>query len=552
MNPAAMQQRYAQNYQQMPQRSPHASSTRRGQSKYIDHDSIAPAVSEAHNHAVPINPAHMPQDAKKMLDAQNQEQMKRTAEQAASAKRRAEKPTDKAMPEGIEDLIVGDGVQQYKKLRELERKLDAVMMRKRLDQQDSLHNATKKYSTVRIWISNTVENQPWQGRDLDENAFDFTSGVEATYRVKVEGRVIEDEDADDASEKGSDDEDDKTGEDAMEYDGAPSTEAPKQLASRQRTKLSHFVKAITVDFDRNKNLQPDGTTQVEWKKPQVASNAAVLPPQADFDCLEFERKSDENINCMINLYRDEIPERCTLSKELANILDTNEDDRPSIIMGIWEYVKAMGLQQDEEKRLIQCDDRLKAVSLFRTPSFLSGMATDSSPNQVFKQDTIHFPHIPSLILPHLTPLPPVSLPYTIRVDPDFHASPTPTIYTLRLPTPPSLPSLPPSLPILKQLSAYEEHLALLIQALSASQRKYQFLDGYKRDPVTFVKRWMASQKRDLEVVLGESGRLEGDVAGMGLGSEWRRGGQDGVWGSDLVREGVGLMVQKGGRDGRAF
>ncbi|KAF6224438.1 hypothetical protein HO133_011015 [Letharia lupina] len=511
MNPAAMQQRYAQNYQQMPQRSPHTSSTRRGQ--------------------IPINPAHMPQDAKKMLDAQNQEQMKRTAEQAASAKRRAEKPTDKAMPEGIEDLIVGDGVQQYKKLRELERKLDAVMMRKRLDQQDSLHNATKKYSTVRIWISNTVENQPWQGRDLDENAFDFTSGVEATYRVKIEGRVIEDEDADDASEKGSDDEDDKTGEDAMEYDGAPSTEAPKQLASRQRTKLSHFVKAITVDFDRNKNLQPDGTTQVEWKKPQVASNAAVLPPQADFDCLEFERKSDENINCMINLYRDEIPERCTLSKELANILDTNEDDRPSIIMGIWEYVKAMGLQQDEEKRLIQCDDRLKAV---------------------FKQDTIHFPHIPSLILPHLTPLPPVSLPYTIRVDPDFHASPTPTIYNLRLPTPPSLPSLPPSLPILKQLSAYEEHLALLIQALSASQRKYQFLDGYKRDPVTFVKRWMASQKRDLEVVLGESGRLEGDVAGMGLGSEWRRGGQDGVWGSDLVREGVGLMVQKGGRDGRAF
>ena len=325
---------------------------------------IIPGQSETHNDTVPISAAHMPQDAKKMLDAQALEQTKRNAEQAQLGKRRSEKPTDKSMPEGIEELIVGDGVQQYKRLRELERKLDAVMMRKRLDQQDTLHNATKKYSTLRVWISNTVENQPWQGRDLDINAFDFSSGVEATYKVKIEGRVIDDEDADDASNKASDNEDeDKADGDAMDHDGAPTTEAPKQSAIRQRTKFSHFFKAITVDFDRNKNLQPDGTTQVEWKKPQVPINAAVLPPQADFDCLEFERKSDENINCTINLSCDEIPERFTLSKELASILDTTEDDRAGVIMGLWEYVKAMGLQQDEEKRLIQCDDRLKAVSL---------------------------------------------------------------------------------------------------------------------------------------------------------------------------------------------
>lgn len=332
---------------------------------------ITPAESEAHNDAVPITNAHMPQDAKKMLDAQALEQTKRNAEQAALAKRRSEKPTDKSMPEGVEDLIIGDGVQQYKRLRELERKLDAVMMRKRLDQQDSLHNATKKYSTLRVWISNTVENQPWHGRDLDPDAFDFHSGVEATYRVKVEGRVIDDEDADDASDKASDDEDeDKTDGDAMDHDGGPTTELPKQPANRQRTKFSHFFKKITVDFDRNKNLQPDGTTQVEWNKPQVPLNAAVLPPQADFDCLEFERKSDENINCTINLYRDEIPERFALSEGLASILDTTEDDRAGVIMGLWEYVKATGLQQDEEKRLIQCDDRLKAVSLLPLPSTL--------------------------------------------------------------------------------------------------------------------------------------------------------------------------------------
>lgn len=410
---------------------------------------ITPSQPQAQNHAGPINPAHMPQDAKKMLDAQNLEQTKRTAEQAAVAKRRSERPTDKAMPEGVEELIVGDGVQQYKRMRELERKLDAVMMRKRLDQQDSLHNATKKYSTLRVWISNTVENQPWQGRDLDENAFDFTSGVEATYRVKIEGRVIEEEDADDASEKGSDDEDeDETDGDAMDHEGGPATEMPKKPAIRQRTKLSHFFKAITVDFDRNKNLQPDGTTQVEWKKPQVPLNAPVLPPQADFDCLEFERKSDENINCMINFYRDELPERYTLSKDLANILDTNEDDRASIIMGLWEYVKAMGLQQDEEKRLIQCDDRLKAVSplLRPRPSQEEPLtarrirSSTSTPSTFHTSPPSSSPTSPPS-LPSPSPTPSASTPSST---PPPHPQSTPSASPRRPPCPPSRPPSTPS------------------------------------------------------------------------------------------------------------
>lgn len=309
--------------------------------------------------------SHSKQQANQ-LQIQQHEQLKNDFEKESRAKRRSEKPTDKHIPDGIEDLIVGDGVQQYKQLREVERRLDAVMMRKRLDQQDPLHNAVKRFSTLRIWISNTVENQPWQGSQIDENAFDFTMGVEATYRVKIEGRLIEEDDEDDQSDKDSDDEEQLP----AEKDGKGTTTIPskKLLGSRQRSKLSHFFKAITVDFDRNKNLQPDGITQVEWKKPQQASGNPTLPNAADFDCLEFERKSDENINCTVNLYRDEVPERYQLSKELAAVLDTKEDDRASVIMGIWEYIKAMGIAQDDDKRMIQCDDRLKAVSPTSSPS----------------------------------------------------------------------------------------------------------------------------------------------------------------------------------------
>ena len=302
-----------------------------------------------------------------MVEEQQREAARRSAESNAMFKRRSEKPTDKNMPEGVEDLIVGDGVQQYKRLREVERKLDAVMMRKKLDQLESLHNAVKKYTTIRVWISNTVENQPWQGSQMDENAFDFNMGVEATYKVKIEGRVIPDED-DDASDKDSDDEEDETNGASKTREGETTSQAPKPSAPRilAKTKLSHFFKSITVDFDRNKNLQPDGTTQIEWKRPQLPTPTGpgpmVYPPGADFDCLEFERKGDENINCTINFYRDDTPERMQLSPALAAVLDTEEDDRPSVIMGLWEYIKAMGLSQDDDKRTFQCDDKLRAVS----------------------------------------------------------------------------------------------------------------------------------------------------------------------------------------------
>ena len=64
-----------------------------------------------------------------------------------------------------------------------------------------------------------------------------------------------------------------------------------------------------------------------------------------------------------------------------------------------------------------------------------------------------------------------------------------------------------------------------------------------KDPATFVKRWVSSQKRDMENILGDSR--------VPLGTEWvadefRRGGKDGVWGSENVKETVQLLVGQPG------
>src|ERR1700733_11035672 len=268
------------------------------------------------------------------------------------AQRRSRKPNDRNMPEGVEDLVIGEGVQQYKDLRDVERKLDYTMMRKRLDIQDSIHRNVKRHKTMRIWISNTADNQPWQAKGLDENAFDFTTGEDGTYCVKIEGRILEDDSDETAllndSEDGSDDEDE-----AKEND----TTDNKQAKSPQK-RLSHFFKSISVEFEKAKGMPTEAMTQIEWKKQAGA---------ADFDCLEFERKGDENLNVTINLVRDEVPERFRLSQALSQTLDAEEADRAEVVMGIWEYVKAQNLQEDEEKRSVRCDDRLRQVSCSQAP-----------------------------------------------------------------------------------------------------------------------------------------------------------------------------------------
>ena len=293
---------------------------------------------------------------------QTQNKYENDQQEKEAAKRRAKRPTDKNIPEGVEDVIIGEGVQQYRDLRDVERRLDALMMRKRLDLQEPRPQSLDRTRTLRVWISNTAENQPWQGRGLDENAFDFNSGIEGTYKVKIEGRLLESE-----GREIPEDEDVVEEDDAVLNQNGQQTVAKKSKTApkRPRQKLSWFFKQITIDYDRLKNLQPDGMSQIEWKKPSFPQNIAKRPAGADFDCLEFERKGDENINCTINLHRDERPERFVLSKALSDIVDFEEGTRDVIIMGLWEYIRVMKLQQNEDKRLIQCDDRLRTVS-FKT------------------------------------------------------------------------------------------------------------------------------------------------------------------------------------------
>jgi SWI/SNF-related matrix-associated actin-dependent regulator of chromatin subfamily D len=83
-------------------------------------------------------------DPREVMSATQQaQQALMEKKQKEAAKKRAREPTDKNIPDGVEDVIIGDGVQRYKELRDIERRLDATMTRKRLDIREAVDRNVK-------------------------------------------------------------------------------------------------------------------------------------------------------------------------------------------------------------------------------------------------------------------------------------------------------------------------------------------------------------------------------------------------------------------------
>jgi SWI/SNF-related matrix-associated actin-dependent regulator of chromatin subfamily D len=159
-----------------------------------------------------------------------------------------------------------------------------------------------------------------------------------------------------------------------------------------------------------------------------------------------------------------------------------------------------------------------------------------------------FPQIPESVSSHTTPLDPIKLPYTIRVDPDFHRVPSPTIYDIRVVVEDPLRQKMLALTTnqqyaasIRQIGVLDDQLSLVIQGLLHSKARHSFYTALSKDPAVFIRRWLSSQRRDLETILGEASRGGGED---GSAPELRRGGSNGVWETPVAREAVRYILAK--------
>ena len=153
-------------------------------------------------------------------------------------------------------------------------------------------------------------------------------------------------------------------------------------------------------------------------------------------------------------------------------------------------------------------------------------------------------------MPHLQPLEPITLNYTIRVDRAFHqGGAKKTIYDILVPVMTPMTPLPAhDTEALKTLAQLDDSLALTVQVINNSKAKHAFLDSLSRDPANFVKRWISSQRRDIAIILGEAGR--GNAEAGNVSEVWRTGEawKEGTDGSKKIREGVGMWLNAKDKD----
>ena len=133
------------------------------------------------------------------------------------------------------------------------------------------------------------------------------------------------------------------------------------------------------------------------------------------------------------------------------------------------------------------------------------------------------------------------------MDEEFHKDPQPTVYDVRVAVDDPLKEKMATFlnnagfaGMLKEVAGLDEQLGTIVQAIHKSKAKHTFLKSLSEDPSTFVQNRLSSQKRDLDIIMGEAIRA-GDNA---TGDEWRKGGKDSVWNTINARESVNVMLSK--------
>ena len=182
-----------------------------------------------------LNNAHIGQASpapNNLLQSQQIEAMNR-AQNRLGLKKKA-KLKDKVIPQKVRDLVPDS--QSYMDLLAFERKLDATILRKRLDIQEALKRPMKIKKKLRVFITNQMHPGRIDGDTESEDCL-------PQWEVKIEGRLLEDTKAEAAT--------------------------INNLNKVKPRKFSSFFKSLVIELD--KDLYGPDNHLVEWHRtPQTA------------------------------------------------------------------------------------------------------------------------------------------------------------------------------------------------------------------------------------------------------------------------------------------
>ncbi len=396
--------------------------------------------------------------------------------------------------------------------------------------------------TLRIFLSNTAANQPWQKAEAEQRESGAAAGEEGEKTEADKAKEAAEADKDAAKRTDAD-----VPSWTLRIEGRlldPSFRSRAGMSETVRaqqsrigaTKFSNLVKTCVVEIQRDQQLYPDGSNIVEWNRP--TPTAAPLPPgyppgseppltaSADvaLDGFEIKRKGSVPVKVRLALYLAHSPQRFALAPELASLLDIQEETRAGVISALWAYIKERRLLDEKDRRVVRCDAALQAI--FRTPS-------------------VNFHHIPEVLNRYLHPPQPIVLEYWVRTDKAEHKSPVAFDVEIEMEELSAkvkqhemLQHFHPQSEFSHQIAELDDRIAQAAAAVRNHATTRDFLASFARDPHAHLRTWLASQARDLDAILGTTA-LGANGVGTGIGVEEMRRSETfkGSWVEEAVVSG---------------
>jgi len=438
-----------------------------------------------------------------------------------------DRPTDRSLPPSIKKQVKESAI--YNDLQRMERNLDWTLARKRAELMDSMGRPPKVKRTLRIFLSNTCANQPFQVAEKEESkqaadAVDAADDADAgdddegadepkrrtaakaestdvpSWTMRIEGRLL---DPSFRSRAGA----------------ALSAHATANRIGAH--KFSNLIKSCVVEFSRDPNLYPDeslgASNIVEWHRPSpsvaphppqpgvsgstVTENPLIHSAEPALDGFEIKRTGTEPVKAKIVLYPLYVPERYSLSPPLAQLLDIQEETRAGVLSALWAYIKQHNLLDESDHRVVQLDAPLQA--LFRPPS-------------------INFHHIPEVLHRFLHPPQPIVLEYFVRTDKAEHRNAMAfdveldmDDWALRTRQHNVLARFDANSALSQEIASIDDRIAQTALTIRNRSAARQFFSRFAQDPQGHLNAWIASQARDLDTLLGASQTSQGAEGGAG-------------------------------------
>ncbi|KAL5999375.1 hypothetical protein ACLOJK_040835 [Asimina triloba] len=366
-----------------------------------------------------------------------------TAAAAAAAKKKKRRPYDRMLPERLAALLPESAL--YTQLLEFESRVDAALLRKKIDIQEAIKNPPFMQRTLRIYVFNTYANQTNQARTAPRKQ----QAEPPSWTLKIEGQILED---------------------GPEVD-------PSGVAIRptQYPKFSSFFKRVTIALDPN--LYPENPAII-WENSRSP---------AQHEGFEIKRKGDKEFNVSIRFEMNYIPEKFKLSPALTDVLGIEVETRARIISGIWHYVKAKKLQSPSDPSFFMCDLPLM---------------------KVFGEERVKFAMVSQKITNHLSPPQPIHLEHRIRLSGNSPAGNACYDVLVDIPFPmhKDMAAFMANTEKHREIDACEEAISGVLRKIHEHRKRRAFFLGFSQSPVEFVNAMIDSQSRDLKLLAGESNR----------------------------------------------